>query len=291
MVETEDILITHCPVGCEAPLVDTDIVLPEGPLRRCADCGQLVSRVTRARYRETMAQFDRSDFNQPTGRALARRDAVARRRLAKIARLLGKPSGAIRILDVGCSRGHFVRVAAALGCEAEGVEPASSMAAAARAAGLRVHEGLLEEQRFADAAFDAITLFEVIEHLAAPCDLLRECRRVLKPGGILLLSTGNSASWTATVMKSRWDYFQIAKDAGHVSFFNPGSLRRLAARCGFAVERIETARVKFLEKEDAPRVLYAAAKLVAEMLNLPARLFGKGHDLTAFLRRPPAPRT
>lgn len=291
MAETEDIFITRCPVGCEAPLVDTDIVLPEGPLRRCASCGQLVSRVTRTRYWETMARFDCSDFNQPDGKALARRDEVARRRLGKIARLLGKPFGEIRILDVGCSRGHFLRVAAALGCEAEGVEPASSMAAAARAAGLRVHEGLLEDQRFADAAFDALTLFEVIEHLDAPRDLLHECRRILKPGGILLLSTGNSASWTAAVMKSRWDYFQIAKDAGHVSFFNPESLRRLAARCGFAVECIQTARVKFLEKEDAPRAVYAAAKLAAEMLNLPARLLGRGHDLTAFLRRPPRPQT
>jgi 2-polyprenyl-3-methyl-5-hydroxy-6-metoxy-1,4-benzoquinol methylase len=151
-----------------------------------------------------------------------------------------------------------------------------------------VHQGLLEEQRFPAASFDALTLFEVIEHLNDPRLLLRECRRVLKPGGILVISTGNTASWTAATMKSRWDYFQIAKDGGHISFFNPSSLRRLAANCGFAVERIDTARVKFHEKEDSARWLYAAGKMVAELLNVPARVLGKGHDMLAYLRRPRA---
>ena len=71
-----------------------------------------------------------------------------------------------------------------------------------------------------------------------------------------------------------------------MSFFNPASLRRLAARCGFTVERITTARVKFFEKGDAPRGLYVLAKLAAEFLNLPARRAGRGHDLLAYLRRP-----
>ena len=65
-------------------------------------------------------------------------------------------------------------------------------------------------------------------------------------------------------------------------------MRRLAENCGFAVERIETARVRFFEKADASRVLYTAGKIAAELLNLPARLLGRGHDMLAYLRRPPA---
>lgn len=277
--------IRACPVGCAAPLVATGIVLPEGPLLRCADCGQLVSQASAARYWETMAQFDQSDFNQPAGSELERRRTVARRRLATIGTLLGNSPNSIRLVDIGCSRGQFVQAAAELGFNAEGVEPAPHIAAAARAYGLAIHQGLLEDQHFADAAFDAATLFEVVEHLREPRTLLRECHRILKPGGILVLSTGNAASWTAAVMGARWDYFQMAKDGGHVSFFHSASIHRLAANCGFSVERIETARVKFHEKGDTAPAIYALGKIAAELLNLPARLLGKGHDMLAYLRR------
>lgn len=286
MPDTSTAYIAACPVGCTAPLQVTDLVLPEGPLRRCPECGQLASQASAARYQETMTQFDQADFNQPVGRELERRNQVAGRRLRRIAALLGKSPQSIRLVDVGCSRGQFVAAAAALGFQAEGVEPAPQIAAAARAAGLRVHQGLLEEQDFPDAAFDALTLFEVVEHLRQPLELLRECRRVLRPGGVLVISTGNTASWTVAAMRARWDYFDIARDGGHISFFNPASLRRLAQNSGFEIARIDTARVRFHDKAATPRPLYLAGKLVAELLNMPARLLGRGHDMTAYLRRP-----
>jgi 2-polyprenyl-3-methyl-5-hydroxy-6-metoxy-1,4-benzoquinol methylase len=285
--------VAACPVGCTGRLAPTDVVLPEGPLLRCSACGQLMSQVSAARYWASMARFDRAEFNQPSAGELARRFAVASRRLRRIAALLGRAPQAIRLLDVGCSRGQFIEAAGRLGFHAEGVEPAPQIAAAARAQGLAVHTGLLENQRIPDASFAAVTLFEVIEHLGEPAPLLRECWRILEPGGLLVLSTGNAASWTAQAMKERWDYFHIATDAGHVSFYNPHSLRVLAARCGYRVERIETARVKFHERRDVPRALYTLGKIVAELLNYPARLAGAGHDMLAYLRRPaeePEPR-
>ena len=282
--------IESCPVGCLSALRATDIVLPEGALLRCSGCGQLVSQVSAAHYWASMARFDRETFNQPAGRALRRRHQVAGRRLSRIAALLGRQPEAIRLLDVGCSRGHFIQSAARRGFRAEGVEPAPQIAAAARAHGLTVHTGLLEDQRFPDGSFAAVTLFEVIEHLKEPATLLRECRRVLEPGGLLVLSTGNAASWTALAMKERWDYFHIATDAGHVSFYTPESLSLLAQRCDYAVERIETARVRFHEKNATARPVYVIGKLAAELLNYPARLAGAGHDMLAYLRSQAAPR-
>jgi len=276
--------ITSCPIGCTAPLGETDIVVPEGPLLRCALCGQLVSQASSARYWNAMQQFDRADFNQPAGRELARRFSVARRRLNRITALIGRPAAQIRIVDVGCSRGQFLEAATRLGFHAEGVEPAPQIAAAARAAGLTVHGGLIEDQQFPAGSFDAATLFEVVEHLKDPRSLLAECRRILKPRGILVITTGNAASWTASALGARWDYFDMTMDGGHVSFFNPASVRRLAEHCGFELACLETSRVRFFEKGEAPRWLYSAGKLAAEALNLPARLLGKGHDLRAYLR-------
>ena len=277
--------VTTCPVGCSAPLALTRHLLPEGLLRRCSGCGQLLSAVDEARYHDTMQAFNAPGFNQPPAREVARRRAVANRRLQTVTRLLGKPPAQTRLVDIGCSRGQFVGYAAEAGYIAEGVEPAPDIAAAARALGLNVRTGLLEAQRFEAATFDAASLFEVVEHLREPLPLLRECHRILKPGGLLLISTGNAASWSVAAMGARWDYFHIEKDGGHISFFNPVSMGLLAKNAGFHVERIETARVKFHEKGEVNGVTYTLGKLAAELLNLPARLAGRGHDMLAYLRR------
>ncbi len=276
-------LIERCPVGCAAALARTAIALPEGPLLRCGECGQLVSQIGAAAHARSMQWFDSPGFNRPTARETARRRQVAHRRLARVARLLGRAPADCRLVDVGCSRGDFVAFAQELGFAAEGVEPAPHIAAEARAAGRNVKTGLLEDQSYADAAFDCVTLFEVIEHLPTPLALLAECRRILKPDGVALLSTGNGESWTARVLKGRWDYFRLDKDAGHVSFFNPRSLALAAERAGFAVARIDTARVRLAEKGDVPAAVYAAAKAAGELGGGMARLLGRGHDMVAYL--------
>lgn len=63
-------------------------------------------------------------------------------------------------------------------------------------------------------------------------------------------------------------------------------MAKIAANAGFAVARLDTARVKFHDKENTPRPLYVAGKLAAELLNLPAQLAGRGHDMLAYLRKP-----
>ena len=277
--------VKACPVGCHAPFAKTVFVLREGPLRRCEECGQLLSRIGEDAYWESMRQFDQHEFNQPPPRELERRFRVARRRLDTISALLGQPPSALCVLDVGCSRGNFLAAGGKLGFHMEGVEPAANIAAAARAEGHVVHTGLLADINLPAASFDAITLFEVIEHLQEPLPLIRECHRVLKPGGLLVLSTGNTASWTVSAMRERWDYFDIAKDGGHISFYNPRSIALLGARAGFAVEKLATSRVKFHEKGDVAHWRYVAGKLAAELLNLPARLAGRGHDMLTYLRR------
>jgi 2-polyprenyl-3-methyl-5-hydroxy-6-metoxy-1,4-benzoquinol methylase len=282
---TDTAFIAQCPVGCTSTLEPTAIVQPEGVLLRCSACGQLVSQIGAAAWAQSMQAFDAADFNLPNPRETERRQRVAHKRLARITQILGRGPAGATLVDVGCSRGDFVAAAAAFGYSAEGVEPAPHIAEAARAAGRNVKTGLLQDLRYPDAHFDAVTLFEVIEHLAQPLPLLAEIRRILKPGGVLLASTGNGASWTAQALKGRWDYFSIEKDAGHVSFFNPRSIALAAERSGLAVARIETARVRLAEKDQVAAPLYAAAKVVGELANPLARLQGRGHDLLAYLRR------
>ncbi len=171
------------------------------------------------------------------------------------------------------------------GLDAEGVELSPEAEQTAREAGFRVFTGRLEDARFPDAAFDAIALIELVEHLRDPRSLLEECRRILRPGGIVMITTPNAASLTARAMGARWGVFSLAGMGGHVSFFNPRSLEGLAERTGFAVARLETRHVRLAEKGQCPKPLYVAAKLTAGLLDAPARLARAGHDLTAFLRK------
>jgi len=279
--------LTACPVGCNAALQETDIVLPEGALLACSACGQYLSQCNAARYQASMQEFDDPRGTLPNARSVARRQQLGQRWLEKIETLLAPlPRKEIRLLDVGCSSGAFLHIAARLGFAAEGVEPAPQAAQAANSAGLVVHQGLLQDIKLPAQSFDAITLFEVIEHLKEPLALLQECRRILKPGGILLIGTANTDSWTARALGAGWEYLHIDSHGGHISFFNPQSMTLLAQRSGFVVERIETRNVRLRERDGRSALVYKAAKLVAEALSLPARWLGKGHDMKVFLRNP-----
>lgn len=278
-------LIASCPLDCEGTLAPTDIVLPESPLMRCAHCGQLVSRASAARYEQSMAEFDDPRGTLPDAASAPRRDEISLRRLKLIETMIGKPREKIRLLDVGCSSGAFLRAARAAGFAAEGVEPALQAARTARAAGLAVFRGTLAEAAYPPRSFDAVTMFEVIEHLADPLAVVGECRRVLQPRGLLVIGTGNTASWTARAMKARWEYFHIDRHGGHVSFYHPASIRVLAQKTGFGVARIATRSVRFAEKGGLPAPLYAMLKFSSGLLNLPAQLSGRGHDMLIVLRK------
>ncbi|MDE2310818.1 MAG: class I SAM-dependent methyltransferase [Betaproteobacteria bacterium] len=277
--------ITACPVGCSGGLEATQYVLPEGALLRCTECGQLFSQCTEEWYRKSMEEFDDPQGTLPDERSAERRLRRSRKFLERITALLKQSPADIRLLDVGCSSGAFLGAAARLGFRAEGVEPAAQAAQTAHAAGLKVRHGLLQDAGFADRQFDAITLFEVIEHLREPLDLLRECRRILRPGGILLVGTGNAASWSVAAMGARWEYLHIAKHGGHISFYTPHSTNVLAQRAGFSVADIRTRGVRFCEKDDCAASVYNAAKLAGELLNPLAAALDKGSDMAVYLRR------
>ena len=277
--------VTACPVGCAAPFAATEFVLPEGPLMRCTECGQLVSQCTEIQYLRSLGTFDTSAGTLPDVESARRHEEVSARRVRKMLALLDNQPRQARLLDVGCSSGAFLMTARKLGLEGVGVEPAAEAAATARRAGLNVFTGFLEAVRFPAASFDAATLIEVIEHLRDPRSLLAECRRVLRPGGILLVTTPNASSWTVHIMGARWGGFSLAAMGGHISFFNPRSIQMIARRTGFELACIETRNVRFFERGQCPAASYRAAKLASELLNWPARLCGRGHDMLAYLRR------
>ena len=281
-----DRLITSCPVGCGKELVETDVALAEGNLLRCVACGQLVSQIREFAYTASMAEFDSAVGTLPAASSQRRHDQRAARMFGHLREMLQMRDGTrIRLLDIGCSTGALMMSAQRLGIDAEGVEPARRAAQAAQAAGLKVFAGTLADARFHSSSFQAATLLEVIEHLREPGEVLQEAWRILDSKGVLIIGTGNAASWTVAVMKGGWDYFQVNRHGGHISFFTPHSLDCLATRCGFRMERLETRQVRFVESYQASPVVYRGLKVLGEVLNVPAKLLNRGHDMLAFLRK------
>jgi 2-polyprenyl-3-methyl-5-hydroxy-6-metoxy-1,4-benzoquinol methylase len=277
--------LNACPIGCNTSLVISSLQMSEGPLLQCTQCGQLMSQCNEKRYWQSMVEFNTTEGTLPKPDAVERRYRRSKKYLKQIEEMLDKPRSEIRLLDVGCSSGYFLSVAGQLGFQAEGVEPAADALQTARAAGLTVHEGLLQDATFPDQSFDAITLFEVVEHVKDALDLFKECRRILRSGGVILIGTANTASWTFSIMKSRWEYFHIEKHGGHVSFFNPRSMQILAKRTGFDIERIETRSLKFCEKDESNAIIYRLSKIFSELAETPSRLLGRGHDMLVFIRK------
>jgi ubiquinone/menaquinone biosynthesis C-methylase UbiE len=111
-----------------------------------------------------------------------------RKRLALIERHAG-PLAKRRVLDCGCGAGEYVRALALRGADAFGVEFDEDKLAAAHDPDLaaRLSAGDLEALAFPDRSFDLALLNEVLEHVPDDRAALAELRRVLRPGGRLIV--------------------------------------------------------------------------------------------------------
>lgn len=139
-----------------------------------------------------------------------------------------------RILDIGCAAGTFL-----LGMQAQGkwqtygVEISPEVARIARKRhNLNVFTGTLEEAAFADQMFDAVTMWDVLEHVHDPTATLREIRRILKPDGLLLVRVPNLASWDAQLFGKTWAGLDAPR---HLYVFTPDTLTQMLAQAGFRV--------------------------------------------------------
>lgn len=278
-------LFTRCPNGCESTLTHSDIEVHEGVLLECSLCRHLVSPCSILHYEQSNSSWNTEDGTWPSDKDYKRLFKRRKNDIENIAALLQEKFTDIHLLDIGCSNGSGVYIANQLGCRAEGIDPSEKAVNDGILRGLKLHKGFLEDVGFDDESFDAITLYEVIEHVPNPIYLLTECARILKPGGILLIGTGNIDSWTRRARKNQWDFFDMHQHGGHISFYSPKSLKKLGQQVGLNKVKKVTHSVKFLERHECSKPVYRAVKILTELLNFPARLAGKGHQMEVYLQK------
>jgi SAM-dependent methyltransferase len=132
-----------------------------------------------------------------------------------------------RLLDVGSAMGGFMRVASEAGFSVEGVEVSQFGAEYTRKQlGLPVHACSLRDAALPSGSFDVVTMWDVIEHLSDPLDNLAEVSRVLRPGGLCFITTGDVSSRYARMLGKRW---HLLTPPQHLFYFTPLALERALA--------------------------------------------------------------
>jgi SAM-dependent methyltransferase len=242
-----------CPVcGAENPLVyldDRDQTLgPEifgssrtstspGRILRCRQC-RFGFRQMRSSPDELLNVYRHMD-TQVYDAELEGRNRTARRHLGIVERYAKRG----RILDVGCASGLLLSHAADAGWKVTGIEPCESLCEVARrklAGRGEVRCAGLESARL-EGGFDAITLWDVLEHVTNPLEFLVTCRRLLAPEGHLFLNVPDLDSVEARLLGRRWPLLLPE----HLNYFTRPSLRRCGERAGLELVRFGRRRVFF----------------------------------------------
>ena len=141
-----------------------------------------------------------------------------------------------RILDVGCATGKDLDLARTCGWETYGVDISPEAATAARRKGHQVFAGRLNEAAYPSAFFDAVMMWDVMEHLHDPRGVLEEISRILVPGGYLLGKALNAASAQARIFRGQW--WPGMDVPRHLYFYTPVTLRAYLGQTGFDLIRI-----------------------------------------------------
>ena len=157
--------------------------------------------------------------------------------LARLERCVPNRDG---ILDIGCGNGFVLEIALDRGWKnVRGVEPSAH---AVEQASDLVRDGIIEdimrEGLFEPESLDAVTLFQVLDHIADPVGLLRECHRALRPGGAILAFNHNVRAWSARLLRERSPIVDIE----HTYLYDQETMRRLFAKAGFVDMAVESVR-------------------------------------------------
>ncbi len=161
-----------------------------------------------------------------------------RRRLAL---LRIPPSPRPRLMDIGCSAGRFMGLAAAGGWEPTGIEMSQSLTVQARRhlPDINVLAGdIMQMDLTGLPPFNAVVALDVIEHVLDPDDFLRRLHGLLVPGGQILLHTPNARSLRARVQRGGWN---MLIPEYHFHLFSRKGLGLALQRAGFKIDKMVTA--------------------------------------------------
>ena len=144
------------------------------------------------------------------------------------------------ILDVGCGKGDFVDAALNAGWDVEGIELSQPAVDIAQRFCLPVSNMDFFSEQIKNSSRDIVTMFEVIEHVPNPGEFLSRAEEIVKPGGLVYLTTPNFNSLDRRLLGAGWD----AVHREHLTYFTPRTLiNAVRKRTNLYVVYLETRNI------------------------------------------------
>jgi SAM-dependent methyltransferase len=283
----------RCPV-CDGGEILRGYDLKEFEVLRCASC-QTAWRSNMYTPEQVAAMYEDEPYEEHPffgydSDAETLRKVPRFRRFEQGLEVVEREVGVGRLLDVGCGAGTFMAIAAARGWDVYGVEMNDALVAEAeKAVGEgRVVCGAFEALDPEDAKYDVITLWDVIEHVLDPVSFIERARRMLRPGGVIVICTPDEESVLANTGKTilsvsggRWNYPALALHPRyHTFFFSGTSLENLFTARGMNVVESYSQAAFAAHSELASR----AQKIVIGMIERVAGLRDRRYERVIFAR-------
>ncbi|MFH1369613.1 MAG: class I SAM-dependent methyltransferase [Elusimicrobiota bacterium] len=137
-----------------------------------------------------------------------------------------------KILDVGAAAGFFLKAARDDGWDVHGTELSQWLSDYGnKRYNLDIKPGLLKDIHFPDSHFDAVTMWDVLEHTSDPSSELAEINRILKPGGVLIINYPDIGVPLSRLAGRKW-WFLLS---GHLYYFDRNSMKKILVKTGFEV--------------------------------------------------------
>jgi 2-polyprenyl-3-methyl-5-hydroxy-6-metoxy-1,4-benzoquinol methylase len=236
----EMVEIVDCSLCNENCPESTIFIKNRFPYRKCPNC-ELVYPSPRPKLEYIYEQYVSGRFSN-TFHELYLPTADYRMKTIFKERVLDliKPKvGSGRLLDIGCSSGHFLKVAKDNNFDTFGVEPNPDMVQFAnKELNLdNIVNGTLEDAKFDDEYFDIITLWDVLEHVVDPYELLVGAHRVLKPGGWIFAYTENYESYNIRITGK---YSEMVTPDVHLRHYSPKTFKREFEKAKYIIDKIYT---------------------------------------------------
>lgn len=163
-------------------------------------------------------------------------------------RKLNKKQKSGKFLDIGCATGYMInKISQDSDWDVYGVELSEKPASFARnELNLKnVTHGDLFSASYPDSLFDCINISDVLEHVPSPVAFLTECRRILKPDGVVMLGVPNGYNDSRGLIRYYNKYGEAGSHAsGHIFFFQEKTFEVLFGSVGFDVVEAETVGIK-----------------------------------------------
>ncbi len=199
--------------------------LPGGSLIRCNTCC-LHWRSPQPKKAELDALYRRGDTGSWQYHPVTRRDWQI------TTSILRKKQDIVSVLDVGCFDGRFLDH---LGADYHraGIEVHPLAAEYAASKGIEIVGNDFSDLDTLSTQYDVVVAMDVIEHVSNPRKFLESLAKATRPGGLIIVSTGNTAAWPWRLMGGMYWYCSIAE---HISFINPRWCNHIAQNLGLTIE-------------------------------------------------------